>query len=87
MDEAHEGQEAAVGPAVDGDSTQVHKLVLVGHVVQPLHLVLDLHLTLRAGGQKQVRSAGKTDFKIHHFMLVICSKVQCVKIKQKVELH
>lgn len=62
VDEAHEGQEAAVRPPVDGDSTQVHKLVLVGHVVQPLHLVLDLHLTLSAGGGTQVKSPGKTDF-------------------------
>lgn len=50
VDEAHEGQEAAVRPAVDGDSTEVHKLVLACSVVQPFHLVLNLHLSLRAGG-------------------------------------
>lgn len=49
MDEAHEGQEAAVRPAVDGDATQVYKLVLVCDVVQTLHLVFNLHLTLDRG--------------------------------------
>lgn len=52
VDEAHEGQEAAVRPAVNGDSSQVHKLVLVGDVMQTLHLVLDLHLALEGGGQR-----------------------------------
>lgn len=50
VDETHKGQETAIRPSVDGDSTQVHKLVFVSHVVQPLHLVLNLHLTLNGGG-------------------------------------
>lgn len=71
VDEAHEGEEAAVRPAVDGDSTQVHKLVLVGHVVQPFHLVLDLNFTLRAGRQKKGGQRAKSS----------TCKIQCVKSK------
>lgn len=72
VDEAHEGQEAAVRPPVDGDSTQVHKLVLVGNVVQPFHLVLDLHLTLSAGGGTRVKSPGKTVNVYHLFKGPVC---------------
>lgn len=50
VDEAHKGQKATIRPSMDGDSTQVHKLVFVSHVVQPLHLVLYLHLALNGGG-------------------------------------
>lgn len=68
VDEAHEGQEAAVRPPVDGDSTQVHKLVLVGHVVQPFHLVLDLHFALRAGGSDTSQVAGKKKQKTYFLL-------------------
>lgn len=46
LDEAHKRQETSVRPAVDGDATQVHKVKLLRHILQPLHLVLNLHLTL-----------------------------------------
>lgn len=52
MDEAHERQEATVRPAVDCNTTQVHKLVLVSYVVQTLHLVINLHLPLFGGEQR-----------------------------------
>lgn len=52
LDEAHEREEATVGPAVNGDTAQVHKVKLLRHVLQPLHLVFNLHLTL----QRQVRA-------------------------------
>lgn len=47
LDEAHERQEAAVRPAVNSNTTQVHKVKLLSHVLQALHLVLDLHLALK----------------------------------------
>jgi len=50
LDEAHEGQEAPVRPAVDRHAAQVHEVEPLGHVLQPLHLVLDLHLALGGGG-------------------------------------
>lgn len=46
VNEAHEGEEASVRPPVDGNTTQVHKLVFISYVVQTFHLVFDLHLTL-----------------------------------------
>ena len=55
VDETHEGEESSVGPAVDGHTTQVHKLVLVSHVLQPLHLVLNLHLALNRSHVKRNR--------------------------------
>lgn len=47
LDEAHEGKKATVGPAMDGNTAQVHKLKLLRHILQPLHLVFNLYLTLR----------------------------------------
>lgn len=47
LDEAHEGEETAIGPAVNGNTAQVHKVKLLRHVLQPLHLVFNLHLTLK----------------------------------------
>lgn len=47
LDEAHERKETAVGPAVNGNTAQVHKVKLLCHVLQPLHLVFNLHLTLK----------------------------------------
>lgn len=47
LDEAHEREEAAVGPPVNGHTAKVHKVELLGHVLKALHLVFDLHLTLR----------------------------------------
>lgn len=62
LDEAHEGEEAAVRPAVDGHATQVHKSVLFSHVLQPLHLVLDLHLALRTtNGESNVTTGMKAN--------------------------
>lgn len=61
VDEAHEGQEAAVRPAVDGDATQVYKLVLVCDVVQTLHLVFNLHLTLDRGEKIELGSFVSTE--------------------------
>lgn len=32
---------------MNGNTTEVHKVELLCHVLQPLHLVLNLHLALR----------------------------------------
>lgn len=47
LDEPHEGKETAVGPAVDRNTAQVHKVKLLCHVQQSLHLVFNLYLTLQ----------------------------------------
>lgn len=47
LNEAHEGEEATIGPAVNGNTAQVHKFKLLRYKLQPLHLVFDLHLTLK----------------------------------------
>lgn len=52
LDEAHEREEAAIGPAVNGNTAQVHKVKFLRHVLQPLHLVFNLHLTLIGGEQR-----------------------------------
>lgn len=46
LDEAHQREETAIRPAMNGNTTQVHKVKLLSHVLQTLHLVLYLHLTL-----------------------------------------
>lgn len=46
LDESHQRQEAAVGPAMNGNTTEVHKVELLCHVLQSLHLVFNLHLAL-----------------------------------------
>lgn len=46
--EAHEGKESSVGPAVNCHATQVYKFVLVSYILKTLHLVFDLHLALNA---------------------------------------
>ena len=47
MDQPHEREEASVRPPVDGNPAQVDEAVLLGHELQALDLVLDLHLALR----------------------------------------
>lgn len=46
VDQPHEREEASVGPAVDGHPAQVDEAILLGHELQALHLVLNLHLAL-----------------------------------------
>lgn len=47
LDEAHERKETTVRPAVNSNSTQIYKIELLRHVLQSLHLVFNLYLTLK----------------------------------------
>lgn len=53
LNEAHERKETTVRPAVNSNSTQIYKVELLRHVLQSLHLVFNLYLTLkrRNGGK------------------------------------
>lgn len=46
LDETHERKETSIGPAMDGNTAQVHKVKLLCYILQPLHLVFNLYLTL-----------------------------------------
>lgn len=67
MDEAHKGEETSVRPTMDGNTTQVHKLVLVSYVVQTLHLVFNLHLTL-IGGEQRCNSPGVNTLSLPNYI-------------------
>lgn len=65
VNEAHEREKASVGPAVDGNAIQVHKLVLVRYIVQTLHLVFNLHLTLMKKDDEGIEWINGYHYAIH----------------------
>lgn len=46
VDEPHEREEATIGPAMDGNTAQVNEAILLSHILQAFHLVLNFHLAL-----------------------------------------